>query len=153
MSSKTKIVVLRMKEIIYTAVFIGFGIFLILLLVIMFRPKKDAPASAPAALYHPGVYSCALRLGSQEVNVEVTVDDVQITGVSLIPLSDSVSVMYPLVAPSAKNLGAQICASQSLKNLNYPQESRYTSQMLIRAVEKALEKASISTTETLFPGL
>lgn len=40
MSSKTKIVVLRMKEIIYTAVFIGFGIFLILLLVIMFRPKK-----------------------------------------------------------------------------------------------------------------
>ena len=82
MSSKTKIVVLRMKEIIYTAVFIGFGIFLILLLVIMFRPKKDTPASAKGTVYHPGVYSSALHLGSQEVNVEVTVDAVEITGVS-----------------------------------------------------------------------
>lgn len=153
MSSKTKIVVLRMKEIIYTAVFIGFGIFLILLLVIMFRPKKDTPASASVSLYHPGVYSSALHLGSQEVNVEVTVDAVEITGVTLVPLSDSVSAMYPLVAPSAKNLSQQICASQSLKNLNYPQESKYTSQALIRAVEKALAKASVSTSETLFPGL
>ena len=51
MSSKTKIVVLRMKEIIYTAVFIGFGIFLILLLVIMFRPNKDTPASAKGTVY------------------------------------------------------------------------------------------------------
>lgn len=153
MSSKTKIVVLRMKEIIYTAVFIGFGIFLILLLVIMFRPKKDTPASAKGAIYHPGVYSSALHLGSQEVNIEVTVDAVEITGVTLVPLSDSVSAMYPLVAPSAKNLSGQICATQSLKNLTYPQESKYTSQALIHAVERALAKASVSTTETLFPGL
>ena len=47
MSSKTKIVVLRMKEIIYTAIFIGFGILLILLLLVMFRPGKgDTPAFA-----------------------------------------------------------------------------------------------------------
>ena len=104
-------------------------------------------------VYHPGVYSSALHLGSQEVNVEVTVDAVEITGVTLVPLSDSVSAMYPLVAPSAKNLSGQICATQSLKNLTYPQESKYTSQALIRAVERALAKASVSTTETLFPGL
>lgn len=40
MSSKTKIVVLRMKEIIYTAIFVGLGILLITLFLIMFRPKK-----------------------------------------------------------------------------------------------------------------
>ena len=40
MSSKTKIVVLRMKEIIYTAIFIGLGIILITLFFIMFRPKE-----------------------------------------------------------------------------------------------------------------
>ena len=34
MSSRTKIVVLRMKEIIYTAIFIGLGILLITLLFI-----------------------------------------------------------------------------------------------------------------------
>ena len=41
MSSRTKIVVLRMKEIIYTAIFIGLGILLITLLFIMFGPGKD----------------------------------------------------------------------------------------------------------------
>ena len=38
MSAKTKIVVLRMKEIIYTAIFVGLAIFLITLCFIMFRP-------------------------------------------------------------------------------------------------------------------
>ena len=37
MSSKTKIIVLRMKEIIYTALFIGFAIVLIMLFLFMFR--------------------------------------------------------------------------------------------------------------------
>ena len=50
MSAKTKIVVLRMKEIIYTAIFIGFALLLILLFFIMFRPKKETPSlSEPAA--------------------------------------------------------------------------------------------------------
>ena len=55
MSSKTKIVVLRMKEIIYTAIFLGLGILLVLLLFIMFRPSKDAPAASDQVLYTPGV--------------------------------------------------------------------------------------------------
>ena len=41
MSSKTKIVVLHMKEIIYTAVFVALGILLIILLTFMFFPKKE----------------------------------------------------------------------------------------------------------------
>lgn len=144
MSSKTKIVVLRMKEIIYTAIFLGLGILLVLLLFIMFRPaKKDAPASSGAVLYIPGVYSSALRLGTQEVNVEVTVDDERITSISMVPLSDSVATMYPLVQPSLQSLTKQICASQSLENLTWPEESRYTSQVLIQAIERALQKASV----------
>ena len=86
MSSKTKIVVLRMKEIIYTAIFIGLGLLLIALLLIMFRPgRKTQSASAPAAAgisYLPGMYSSTLTLGSQAVNVEVTVDSTQITSVT-----------------------------------------------------------------------
>ena len=39
MSSKTKIVVLHMKEVIYTVVFVVLGILLILLLTFMFLPK------------------------------------------------------------------------------------------------------------------
>ena len=40
MSSKTKIVVLHMKEIIYTAIFAVLAIILILLFFIMFLPEK-----------------------------------------------------------------------------------------------------------------
>lgn len=143
MSSKTKIVVLRMKEIIYTAIFLGLGILLVLLLFIMFRPKKDAPASSDQALYIPGVYSSSLMLGSQEINVEVAVDSDRISSISMVPLSDSVATMYPLVQPSLKNLTEQILASQSLENISYPEESRYTSQVLTGAIEKALRKAAV----------
>ena len=126
MSSKTKIVVLRMKEIIYTAIFIGFGILLVMLLFIMFHPKKENSSdSASPASYIPGVYSSSLTLGSQEINVEVTVDKEQICSVSM------------------EHLTGQICSSQSLENLSYPEETRYTSQVLIRAIESALEKARV----------
>lgn len=143
MSSKTKIVVLRMKEIIYTAIFAGLGILLILLLFIMFRPKKDAPASSDQVLYIPGVYTASLTLGSQEINVEVAVDSDRINAITMVPLTDSVATMYPLVQPSFQNLTSQICEKQSLENLTYPEESRYTSQVLIGAIEQALDKASV----------
>lgn len=42
MSSKTKIVVVHMKELIYTGIFILLGIVLILLLIFMFTPEKSA---------------------------------------------------------------------------------------------------------------
>ena len=41
LSSKTKIVVLHMKELIYTGIFILLGIVLILLLISMFTPKNS----------------------------------------------------------------------------------------------------------------
>ena len=142
MSSRTKIVVLRMKEIIYTAIFIGLGILLVMLLFIMFRPKKDAAVSAEPLPYIPGVYSASLKLGSQEVNVEVAVDSDRINSISVVSLSDSVATMYPLVQPSLQNLTQQICETQSTKNLTYPEETRYTSQALLQAVETALSKAA-----------
>ncbi len=133
-----------MKEIIYTAIFAGFGILLILLLFIMFRPKEEeASASAEAACYIPGVYSAALTLGSQEVSLEVAVNANSITSISMVPLSDAVATMYPLVQPSLNSLTEQICATQSFENLTYSEDTRYTSQVLLKAIEQAVEKAKI----------
>ena len=51
MSSKTKIVVLRMKEVIYTGIFIGLALLLLILCFIMFRPaKKEASTSSSNAV-------------------------------------------------------------------------------------------------------
>ena len=142
MSSKTKIVVLRMKEILYTAIFIGLGILLVLLLLFMFRPSGDAPASSSQTSYLPGVYSAPLTLGSQNLNVEVAVDADRINTISLVALDESVATMYPLVQPALENLTRQICESQSLEHLTFPQESRRTSELLVGAIEAALEKAA-----------
>ena len=47
MKSKTKIIVLHMKEIIYTIIFAALGILLILLLILMFHPKEQSAVSDP----------------------------------------------------------------------------------------------------------
>ena len=131
-----------MKEIIYTAIFIGLGLLLIALLLIMFRPgRKTQSASAPAAAgisYLPGMYSSTLTLGSQAVNVEVTVDS---TSVTCRPLSDSIETMYPLLSSSASHLSEQIVSTQSLENLSFESGSQYTSQALLNVIHTALAKA------------
>ena len=54
MGSKTKIIVLHMKEIIYTVVFAALAILLIILLVVMFRPDGNEK-HADAKKYTPGI--------------------------------------------------------------------------------------------------
>lgn len=142
MSSKTKIVVLRMKEIIYTGIFVGLAILLVALCLIMFRPKKDT-AGSEAASYIPGVYSASLNLGNQDVNVQVAVDANRISSVSLVPLSEAVTTMYPLMQPTLDELADQIVSTQSLENLTYSSQSRYTSAALLKAIQTALDKAKI----------
>lgn len=149
MSSRTKIVVLRMKEIIYTAIFIGLALLLIILFLFMLRGRANnseqaAPPAAQETLsasYIPGFYSASVSLGNQNINVEVTVDSDKITSVSLVTLDESIATMYPLMEPSMKQLEEQILANQSLENISYESDSRYTCQMLLNAAETALAKA------------
>lgn len=153
MSSRTKIVVLRMKEIIYTAIFIGLALLLIILFLFMLRTRKtDSGQTAPSVSsteletsYIPGVYSASVSLGKQNVNVEVTVDSDKITSVSLVTLDESIATMYPLVEPSMKQLESQILKNQSLENISYESSSRYTCQVLLNAIETALSKARETT--------
>ncbi|MBR5266570.1 MAG: FMN-binding protein [Lachnospiraceae bacterium] len=146
MSAKTKIVVLRMKELIYTALFIGLALFLIVLFLIMFRSGKDETSPSTEAVptvYTPGLYSSTIVLGNQNANVEVTVDANKITSVSLVPLSESIETMYPLMQPAMESLASQIITNQSLEGLEYPTGSQYTSVALMNAVKTALSKAEL----------
>ena len=63
MSSKTKIVVLHMKEVIYTMIFIVLAIVLIGLLIFMFGPGKKNRQAEETAVYNPGVYTASIQLG------------------------------------------------------------------------------------------
>ncbi len=146
MSAKTKIVVLRMKELIYTALFIGLALFLIILFLFMFRSGKDETSPSTEAVptaYTPGIYSASILLGNQNANVQVTVDANKITSVSLVPLSESIETMYPLMQPAMEALASQIIQLQSLEGLEYPAGSQYTSAALMNAIKTALSKAKL----------
>lgn len=138
--SKTKIVVIQMKEIVYTAIFVGLGILLVLLLVIMFLPKKDS--NTKQAQYTPGVYSNQITLGETSLNVEVVVDENHINDVSVTNLSDSITTMFPMVKPALEDLSKQLSNNVALDDIVYPEHCKYTEMLLIEGVENALKKAA-----------
>lgn len=140
MSSKTKIVVLHMKEIIYTAVFVALGILLIILLAFMFVPKKKAPASTEPR-YIPGIYTSTVSLSNTNLEVEVLVDESRIKAIRFSNLDETVTTMYPLMQPTIEYIAEQIYETQSLENISYSEESPYTSQVIISAIKNALKKA------------
>ena len=139
MSSKTKIVVLHMKEIIYTAVFAALGILFIILLAFMFFPKrKDSVDTSPR--YTPGIYTSTVTLNNTNLEIEVMVDDSHINAIRFSNLNDSVATMYPLMQPTIEYIAEQIYESQSLEDISYNEESPYTSQVILNGIENALEK-------------
>lgn len=148
MSSKTKIVVLRMKELIYTGIFVFLGILLILLLIYMFAPKRSGAAQKEdAERYVPGVYTSSITLNGSAVDIAVTVGKTSISSIELVSLSETVETMYPLMAPALENLEKQICETQSLDNITYPEENQYTSLVILDAIGRAVEKAEVSSDE------
>ena len=149
MSSKTKIVVLRMKELIYTGIFVALGIILILLLVFMFAPKDSKPDTTNTSdKYVPGVYSSSIMLNGNAVDIAVTVDKDSIASIQMVNVNEMVSTMYPLMEPALDNLAEQIIASQSLDHITYPEENQYTSLVILDAVERALDKAAAPESNT-----
>lgn len=165
MTSKTKIVVLHLKELIRTGILIGLGLIAIILLIFLFGPDKNKTGSndnssekgsdvssgsqntiqdPTQTSYIPGVYSTALVLGDHAVDVEVTVDSDNINSIRLINLDEAITTMYPLLQPTFDSLTAQIYEKQSLEGITYTDDSKYTSLVLLQAIEASLSKASAS---------
>lgn len=146
MSSKTKIVVFHMKEIIYTGLFALFAILFIVLLIIMFMPEKDKNQSvAPTeTAYVPGVYTSTLLLNNNAVEIEIVLDENAITSVRMKHIDEAITTMYPLIQPSFDALVSQIYEKQNLDDITYPDETKYTSTILLNAIKKSLDKATIT---------
>lgn len=145
--SKTKIVILSLKEIIYTAIFIGLGLLLILLLVIMFRPggKTKTPDQQSEALYNPGVYTSQITLGENSLNLELVVDANHINSVRFVNLEEAVTTMYPLFTPCLDSISDQLSSGVSFDEIVFPEENFYTGELLMSHVDELLQKAYISS--------
>lgn len=147
MSAKTKIVVLHMKELIYTVIFAGLGILLIILLLFMFLPREKNGESVETMTYEAGVYTSSIVFGNHPVDVQVIVDSNRINAVSIVNLDETVATMYPLMEPAIENIGEQVVEKQSTEGITYNSDNQYTSMVLIEAIENALAKARVLENE------
>lgn len=143
MSNQTKIFVLHMKELVYTAIFLALAIILAVLLFSMFGRNDKRTAETDTQLYSPGVYHRSLELAGNDIELQVVVDKDQIKDISFVNLEDSVAVMYPLLSPSLDELRDQIVEKQSLSDLSFDAESQYTSSLLLNAIKQTLEECRV----------
>ena len=142
MSSKTKIVVFKAKELIYTGIFILLGILLILLLIFMFAPSKESTEKSEQTSGHiEGVYSSPLTLGDSELELQVTVKNGKPQSAALKHLDKTVKTMYPLVEPSLKEINKQLPKVESIDDIKFDDQSQYTNTILKQAIKNALKKA------------
>ena len=140
MQSTPKIMVIQLKELIYTILFVILAILLVILLIFMFLPdKKENGEEEPT--YHSGTYTASLVLNSIPMEVSVCVDDNYIKSGELTNLDESVAAMYPLLEPSLKDIENYLVTNQSLENIYFESDNKYTSTVLVDAVEVAISKA------------
>ena len=207
MSNNPHIVVFKLKELIYTGIFVVLGILLIVLFINMFKSDKKKPsassgevnaanndvskresnsseltdsanatknqdtqgntdlanstnisgssetqntsdnsnskntASDSETTYNPGVYASSLMLNNSSLEIEVCVDSHRINSISVKNMDEAITTMYPLMKNSINDLSNQIINSQSLENITYTDDCKYTYMILLDAISTTLDKA------------
>ena len=58
-------------------------------------------------------------------------------------LDETVTAMFPLIQPAIEEIAEQIYDSQSLDDIALPEDTPYTSQIILDAVRDAVEKAAV----------
>ncbi len=140
---KSRILVLQLKEIIYTAIFLLFGILLILVVVIMFKSDdetKDTMSSA-TQVYTPGIYTSEFALNGNTLSIQVTVDEATVKNVEFIDIDDSVKKMYPLLETSLDDIVSQLKSGTDISQVSISNDTMYTHKLLINAINDALSEA------------
>ncbi len=158
--SRTRIVIFQLKEIIYTAIFAGLGILLLILLFFMFWPDKEkdsADVSSPSSIskdrtedsastssgtYIAGIYTSELKLGDSTLDLQVSLDEDRVKSVEIINLKESVETMYPLIKPAVKDISDQLTQNVSPEEVVLSDDSPYTSQLILDTVCQIMEEAS-----------
>lgn len=154
MSSRTKIVVLHMKELLYTLAFAALGlVFVGVLILLLGKDPSEEGASVDENMqvteegetqvskYLPGVYTTELVLGSDSVEIEVVTTKDEITSITLKGVDDDIRQLYPLLESTFTSIRDQIYETGSVDDVTYDQNSKYTSLVIIEAIKNSLEKA------------
>ena len=148
--SGTRIVVLQLRKLIYTAIFVGICVIALIFLIVMLSSDKGGKGKESASVadegehqYEAGVYTKEIQIGDATVNLQLSLDEDNVKSVELVNLDESVETMYPLMQPVVESVADQIIAKQSTENISYSEDNQYTSMIVLNAVNNALEKAGV----------
>jgi len=138
----SKFMVLKLKDIVKTALFAVLGIvFFALVINGVFGDKGEEKD-----VYMPGTYSSEISLPSGNLSVELKVGKNKIKSVSVTDTTETIPVFYPLFESTAEIMEKQIVEAQGT-DFALKGDAPYTEQMILEAVEKNLEKAKKSLEE------
>lgn len=146
--SNTKIVVVKLKELLLTAAIVLAGIVTLMLVIVLVSGRDGKPSvsgdTPTSAQYHPGVYTSSMSLNDTTVHLELVCDANHISSVRLVNLDEAVETMYPLLNPALSDLELQLAKDVPLAELVLTDGSKYTQTLLIEAIEQTLKKAEIT---------
>lgn len=142
MSSATKIVVVKLKELVITGVLALLAVILLVLFIIHITTKSSASKEEAAeTTFNPGVYTASILLSGNTMDLEVTVDERSVKSIRLVNTAEAVETMYPLLSSSIKDIELQVKKNNSTDGVTYSSDAKYTSIVLLEAIETALNKA------------
>ncbi len=142
--SNTKIVVIKLKQIIYGVIFAVLGIILVILLITLFKSGKSKSTDvSDVAKYTPGKYTSVVTLNDTNLNLEVVVDENHISSVKIVNIDDSITTMFPLIEPSINKIEEQLCNDVDIASIEISDDSKFTQKLLLDAVKQTLAKASV----------
>ena len=133
--SKTKFMVIKLKELVKTAVFAIIGAAIIIALIIMLVPKNAD------AKYKSGTYTTNVSLGDETAAVSLTFSENEITDVNFIPTSNTLEVFYPLAQTTADEICAQILSEQTTQGIDLASEYSVTGELILGAADACIERA------------
>ena len=142
MSSSTKIVVLKLKELVIAGVLAVLAVILLVLLIIHITSGNKNHSDEPSiSTFNPGLYTASIMLSGNTMELAVTVDSDTVKSVRLVNTSETVETMYPLLSSSLDAIEKQVRQKGSTDGITYSADAKYTSLVLINAIDTALDKA------------
>lgn len=145
--SGTRIVVLQLRKLIYTAIFVGICVIALFFLIVMLSSDKGGKGKESASVadegehqYEAGVYTKEIQIGDATVNLQLSLDEDNVKSVELVNLDESVETMYPLMQPTVEKISKQLAAGRSMEEIVISKESQYTEKIIVESVSKMMEE-------------
>ncbi len=133
--SKTRFMVIKLKELIKTAIFAIIGAAIIIALIIMIVPKSSD------AKYKSGTYTSNISIGDETAAITLTFSDNEITDMAFVPTSDTFELFYPLAQTTAEEIKAQIMSNQSTDNIELSYDSQMTGEIILNGANACIQRA------------